>query len=180
MTEKVFRLVLVACVLAAGSATTAAAFTIPVINSATYDPSTQVLTVSGENLTESRRTPTLEFNDAPLPVTTATATRITATLPNTTPPGSYRVVIHRRAFEAHSDRGEFEEGSNVAMFEVTIGARGAQGAAGIQGPMGFQGPQGLAGPQGGVGPQGLAGVQGVAGPQGAAGAIGAPGPAGAK
>src|SRR5580704_3726739 len=115
MTEKVFRLALVACVLAAGSATAAAEFSVPVINSATYDASTQVLTVSGENLVESRRMPALEFNDTPLTVTTATATRITATLPNTTPPGSYRVIVHRDAFE---ERGELEERSNVARFDV--------------------------------------------------------------
>src|ERR1700687_4068840 len=109
MTERVSRLVLVACVWAAGHATTAAAFTFPVINSATYDASTQVLTLLGEHLTEARRTPTGEFNDTALPVATATATQITATLSNTTPPGSYRVVIHRRTFEEHSNREEFEE-----------------------------------------------------------------------
>jgi hypothetical protein len=176
MTEKVSRLVLVACILAAGRATTAAAFTIPVINSATYDATTQVLTLSGENLIESRRPPTVEFNDAPLTVTTATATQITATLSNTTPPGSYRVVIHRRAFEEHSNRGEleerskrdeFEERSNVAMFDVTIGSVGAHGAPGIQGPMGFQGPQGVAGPTGATGPQGSTGAAGATGPAGA-------------
>jgi hypothetical protein len=182
MTDQVFRPVLVALILAAGSATTAAAVTFPVINSATYDASTQVLTLSGENLTESGRTPTLGFNDAPLPVTTATATRITATLSNTTPPGSYRVVIHRRAFEEHSKGGELEKQSNrrdeleerwnVAMFDVTIGSSGAPG---VQGPMGFQGPQGMTGPQGGVGPQGPGGAIGA---QGAAGPTGAQGPTG--
>jgi hypothetical protein len=179
MTQNVSRLVLVACVLAAGNATAAAAFTIPVINSATYDATTQVLTLSGENLIEGRRAPTLEFNDALLTVTTATATQVTAPLSNATPPGSYRVVLHRSAFEEHSnrrkgkehsDRDEFEERWDVAMFDVTIGSVGAHGPPGIQGSMGFQGPQGPAGPQGGIGPQGSAGAAGAAGVAGPAGA----------
>jgi hypothetical protein len=176
MTQNVSRLVLVACVLTAGNATAAAAFTIPVINSATYDATTQVLTLSGENLIEGRRTPTLEFNDALLTVTTATATQVTAPLSNATPPGSYRVVLHRSAFEEHSNRREFKEHSDrdeleerwdVAMFDVTIGSVGARGAPGIQGPMGFPGPQGFTGPTGATGPQGSAGAVGATGAAGA-------------
>jgi hypothetical protein len=140
MTKKACRLPLVVCLYVMGSAASAAAFTFPLINSATYDTGTQVLTLSGENLTESSRTPTVEFNDAPLTVTTASAAQITATLPNTTPPGSYRVVVHRSAFEF-----------DAALFVVTIDAVAAQGPTGPMGPSGLpgsQGPQGLQGPKG--------------------------------
>jgi hypothetical protein len=172
MTEKVCRVLLVVCVCAMGNLVTtdAAAASFPVINSATYDAATQILTISGENLAASNRLPSLEFNDAPLTVTTATATEVTATLPSTTPPGSYVIVLHRSGF-----------GLNGARFEVNIGAAGAHGAPGIQGPMGFQGPQGVAGPQGPAGangPQGNPGAAGSVGPQGPAGPAGGQGPAG--
>jgi hypothetical protein len=140
MTKNVCRLLLVVCLSAMGSAASAAAFTFPLINSATYDAGTQVLTLSGENLTESSRTPTVEFNGAPLTVTTASAARITAMLSNTTAPGSYLLVVHRSAFEF-----------DAALFVVTIDAVAAQGPAGPMGPSGLpgsQGPQGLQGPKG--------------------------------
>ena len=172
MTEKVCRVLLVVCVCAMGNLVTtdAAAASVPVINSATYDAATQILTISGENLAASNRLPSLEFNDAPLTVTTATATEVTATLPSTTPPGSYVIVLHRSGFAL-----------NGARFEVNIGAVGAHGAPGIQGPTGFQGPQGVAGPQGPAGangPQGNPGAAGSVGPQGPAGPAGGQGLAG--
>src|ERR1700738_1713271 len=100
MTDRACRLLLAVCVFAVGSVSTARADfgSFPIINSATYDAGTQVLTLSGGGLTDSGRTPTVLFNNAPLTVTTATSTRITAMLPNTTPPGSYLVIIHRYAF----------------------------------------------------------------------------------
>jgi hypothetical protein len=197
MTERICRLLLVGWVFAAGSAVTtgATAAPLPVINSATYDAGRQVLTLSGQNLTEPGAMPRVEFNHAPLTVIDATATQVTAALSNMTPPGSYRVVVHRgdleeranRSDEKRSNRGnpekrpnrndvdepsrrnDFEERSNVALFDVTIGAVGAKGAPGVQGPMGFQGPPGAAGPQGSAGPQGPAGAKGDAGVQGPAG-----------
>jgi hypothetical protein len=176
MIENVRRVLLVVGVFAAGSAvtTSAAAGTPPIINSATYDAVTQVLTLSGKDLTEPNGTLSLAFNDAPLTVTTATATRITAPLPNAMPPGSYLVVLHRSAEQDDED---------VAVFDVTIGAVGARGAPGLEGPAGFQGLQGLAGLQGGVGTQGPAGAvgpQGNAGATGASGAQGSAGPSGAQ
>jgi hypothetical protein len=141
MTEKVCRLLLVVCVFVLGSAVMSAAPPpVPVIDSATYDAIHQVLTLSGENLTESGLTPTVEFDEALLPVITATATQVTATLPNTTLPGSYLVVLHTSA-----------QKSDVALFVMTIGAAVAQGPAGPMGPSGLpgpQGPQGLQGPKG--------------------------------
>jgi hypothetical protein len=132
MTEKFYRLLLVACVFAVGSATTAAAVpTVPLINSATYDTVTQVLTLSGENLTESSLTPAVEFNSAPLTVIGATPTQITAYLPNATLPGSYLIVVHTGA-----------QKNDVAQFDVTIGAAGPQGAQGLPGLQGPQGPKG--------------------------------------
>jgi hypothetical protein len=163
MGKTVCRLLLVVCVFAAGSATTAAAaVTIPIIITATSDG--HALTLTGENLTESGKTPTVEFNETLLTVITATATQITATLPSHTPPGSYLVVVHRSALAF-----------DVALFEIAIGVAGAQGPQGIQGPMGGFGPQGPPGP---VGPQGNQGATGATGAQGPAGPAGAQGPKG--
>ncbi len=131
------------------------------VHNATFNPTTKVITVSGEDIGRRNQTPRVKFNGAAVPATyNATTGQVLVTLAAVPPAGTYRLQL-----------GSSDEDNGLTL-DVTIGATGLTGP---QGPMGPQGPAGLpgvkgetgaTGAQGPVGPQGPQGPQGETGPKG--------------
>jgi hypothetical protein len=139
----------------------AASSTGPVINSATVNYSTNVLTVTGQNFTAAGPTVTATLNAIPLSLLSASNTQLVANLPAGLRPGTYRLTVTNSASP-----------NQPGNADLTIGA---VGPIGPQGPPGPQGAQGALGPSGPTGPSGATGPAGAIGPQGPAGATGARG-----
>jgi hypothetical protein len=132
-----------------------------VVNSASV--SDGALVIDGQNFGPG--TPVVQLGASTLQVAGATATTITANLPQGgLNPGNYELLV------------SYGNGTNQqAVLSVTIGAVGPTGPTGPTGPAGATGPAGPTGPAGATGPTG---AMGATGPVGAAGPIGATGPAG--
>jgi hypothetical protein len=139
-----------------------------VVNSATVDYSTNLLTVTGQNF--GTIAPGVRLNGFQLTVQSFNAgtQTIVANMAMSLPPGSYLLAVTTGNGSTNS--------TQVSEFDITLGAAGPQGAQGAPGPQGQQGPQGEPGPAGAPGPAST--VAGPAGPSGPPGPSGAPGPAG--
>ena len=93
------------------------------ITDVTADFTNHTLTVNGKNF--GAHVPSVTLGTTPLTVLSATATRVVATLPASTPAGSYRLVVARGP--SPTRRG---------IFDLTIGTKGPPGSQGPQGPSG--------------------------------------------
>ena len=150
----------------------------PTIISASANANNTSLSIVGTNLSapDPRNPLAVNLDNMVLPVTSASSTSLTATLPANLPAGSYELFV--------STNGNINDNGHTATLDVTLGTTGPKGATGSTGPQGIQGPQGATGsqgPQGIQGPQGATGAQGPQGTNGATGAQGAqgqPGPIG--
>jgi hypothetical protein len=125
------------------------AATTPRIFSTVLNYSKGQLHINGNNLSPSGLAPTVYFATTQLALVSFSNQAITATLPAGFGAATYSLAV-------------VSSNSQVALFDVTLGAVG---------PMG---PQGLQGVQGVQGQQGLQGIQGIQGPMGAPGLPGAP------
>jgi collagen triple helix repeat protein len=165
--------------LVTGASNLAHAAGLPLVVGATVDYAHNTLTITGENFGTS---PSVTLDAKTFATLSAASNQIVASFPTGTTatgftPGSYYLTL------------QFKN-QVPAIFEVDIGANGAQGPAGARGPTGPQGstgatgpagppgPTGNPGPVGPVGATGATGPQGAVGPMGPAGAPGAQGPAG--
>lgn len=171
------------CALVLASAAAALADSSNVV-SATFNPTTNVITISGTKLASGKKAPEVVFNGSLVPAVYDGATgQVRATLATTPAPGTY--VVQLANDNDSSMRVDLAIGAVGATGpqgpqgpKGDTGATGATGPAGPQGPagpVGAQGPTGATGPQG---PQGLTGPQGAQGPKGETGATGAVGPQG--
>ena len=146
------------------------------IFSASYNPSTRVITITGAKLAKPGKAPTVAFAGVNVPSSAPSTGTVLATLPAVPVPGTYSLTL--------SSGGE--EGDKLAIDITigTVGAPGPQGAPGVAGPPGPKGDPGApgavgpAGPKGDTGAAGPTGPQGPQGPKGDTGAIGPQGPAG--
>jgi hypothetical protein len=149
--------------MAASAPTPAAAAAPLVIDRATVEALTNIVTVSGSDFGVS---PRVTLNGAPVALLPgATDSSLRFVLPMGLPPGSYQLVVQQTNKDGKPKHGQNDQ----AAFELTIGAVGPQGPPG---------PKGDPGPAGAPGPQGAAGPAGAPGPTGAPGPQGDPGPAG--
>ncbi len=135
--------------------------TAAVISSAVVSYTGGTLTIVGTGFGSS---PQVTVANVKLTVQSATSSKIVASFPSTTPPGSITPGTYLLTVSF----------SNTLPAVFTL----ALGTAGPPGPAGPQGPQGLTGATGPTGPAGPAGPQGPAGPTGPTGATGPAGPAG--
>jgi len=157
---RIFAAAAVVCLMATLPIAAQTSFGIAVITSTSYDAINEQLTIRGSSLSKGTF-PSVTFNGMPLTVLSATPSEVVASLPDTTPGGTYIVMVSRG-----TRVGE------VALFTATIGAvgpRGEPGERGEQGPEGPAGPAGTDGAPGPAGPQGPTGAAGPAGPMGPAG-----------
>jgi hypothetical protein len=115
----------------------------PMITSAVVDYGNRTLTINGTNFGAS---PAIKLGNVTLAVQAATATRIVAAFPATSPPADFTPGTYFLSVTFGNNR--------VAVFTVALGAVGPAGPSGLQGPAGATGPQGPAGPQGPPGPGG--------------------------
>jgi hypothetical protein len=150
---KSIRLRTVALAIAAGSLMMSthadAAFA---VLSASANPATSMVTITGTDLTAGPKKPQVYLGVAPLEIVgAASSTQIIAVLPPVAP-GTYLLTV--------------TNGPGAAQMEemwITIGAVGPQGPKGDKGDKGDAGAPGAQGPQGIQGIQGPQGVQGVPG-----------------
>src|SRR3989442_4835233 len=98
------------------------------ITDATADFATHTLTVNGKNF--GADVPSVTLGTTPLTVLSVTTTRVVATLPASTPAGSYRLVVARGPST-----------NQTGIFDLTIGTTGPQGPQGPKGPIGPPGSQ---------------------------------------
>ena len=131
----------------------ASAYAAPVITSATinYNTNPCQITVNGTELVYGKAVPKVVFDGASYLAIVGTPTKavITAQLPTSIAPGTYKLKV-------------VNGNGTSAYFYVSFGAVGLQGAPGAAGPRVFKGrrcPQGETGATGPQGPQGVA-VQG--------------------
>jgi hypothetical protein len=122
----------------------------PVVNSGTINYSNNRVTLSGSGFEPSTTAPTVQFNGAALTVDSFSNTQVVATLPATTPAGTFSLTVKN------------SQGSS-STFDLTYGATGPQGLAGAAGPRGATGATGQAGLTGATGPQGPKGPAGAPG-----------------
>jgi IPT/TIG domain len=116
----------------------------PVVNSGTINYSANQVTLKGSGFQPATTAPTVQFDGTKLKIDSSTNTQIVATLPATTPAGTFSLTVKNSQ-------------GNSETFDLTYGATGPQGLAGARGP---EGPAGPAGPTGPAGPQGSKGSAG--------------------
>lgn len=124
----------------------------PVILAALPDSSVDPtqLTITGQNFGASK--PVVALDSIPLVVVGFTSTTVIVWLPAGLKPGSYLLTLDPNG-----------HGSNLAEFDVALGAMGPKGDRGNPGAPGPAGPAGPVGPPGPPGPQGLQGPPGSGG-----------------
>jgi hypothetical protein len=118
------------------------------------DFQTNIIHIYGENFNNGSL-PVVTLGGVQLTVQTYSITEIQATLPSSTPDGSYLLKVVTGP--ASTQSGEFN---------VAIGAVGPQGPKGDKGDQGIQGIQGIQGLKGDKGDQGIQGLQGLKGDKG--------------
>jgi hypothetical protein len=153
------------CMYVFGAATARAAAAAPSITAVTANFSTNQPTITITGINFGSITPGVTLDGVPLVVELYTSTSVTALLPASLSPGTFRLVLTDNATQLQG------------AFDASIGAVGPEGPAG---PAGAAGPAGPAGPTGSRGPAGAKGATGPAGPAGATGAPGRAGTAGSK
>lgn len=148
-----------------------------VINSVTvgYAPNTSPnqITINGVNF--GTQPPTVRLRGVALALVSRTAIKIVATLPAGITPGTYLLSVSP-ARSNNRDDDDDDDNPKTVLFNVAIGAVGAQGPAGTAGAQGLTGANGAPGTPGATG---LTGTPGTPGAQGPAGVPGAQGPQGA-
>src|SRR5258708_15305218 len=133
-----------------------------VITSASYNPTTQILAIEGNNFTLGT---SVWIERTPLAVMNATPSWMQASLP-TPPPGTYLLTVSKGS-----------AAGDTASFVIAIGNAGPAGPTGPMGPTGATGPTGTtgaAGPAGGEGDQGTTGAPRAAAADGGAPPAGSP------
>jgi hypothetical protein len=157
MKSRSLRRVVFLAALALSAAARADAASLPVVTNTSIDATAGgygELTIDGRALPVP---PTVSIDNTVLSVTSATSTKIVASLQNVAgihdQPGNYLMTISKNGYL-------------YAAFIVTVGAVG---------PAGAEGPKGDKGDMGDVGPQGLPGTQGPPGPEGPPGPPGSGG-----
>src|SRR5260221_9386131 len=118
-----------------------------VITSASYNPTTQMLAIEGNNFTLGT---SVWIERAPLTVISASQKWIEASLP-TPAPGTYLLTVSKG-----------NSAGDTASFVIAIGNTGPTGPTGPMGPTGATGATGAKGDQGVAGPTGAAGATGAA------------------
>lgn len=138
---------------------------LPLVISATVDYANNTLTITGLNFGSN---PTVMLDALTFPTqgipssAQIVANFPTGKAPSSFTPGTYFLTV-------------IFKNQLPTIFNVDLGANGAQGPAGPQGASGSAGVQGAPGPAGPAGPQGIPGPMGPPGAAGAVGPAGAPG-----
>lgn len=128
-----------------------AAATSPRIFATVVNYSKGQVNIAGQNFSPSGLAPTVYFATTQLALVSFSNLGITATLPVGFSPATYSLTV-------------VNSNSQVATFDVTLGAVGPMGPQGPPGTPGVQGPPGQQGLQGPPGPPGTPGLPGPPGP----------------